>query len=122
MVPTVVILVEPVVEEVRYPESLVHWEMAPVLFVNAIALEAVAYVAEISGMSAATRALKVGTSADPVVGPAKMVFADSFERVTAIVPDEVTGELATLNPVGIVNPTDVTVPAELEEAKTTPLK
>ncbi len=62
------------------------------------------------GMSAATRARKVGCAAPPEVGPAHTVLADSFALVIASVPEPVTGEPETLNSTGTVCPTEVTLP------------
>jgi hypothetical protein len=62
-------------------------------------------------MSASTSARIVGAAEPPVVGPANTVFAVWLSNVTPMVPDVVTGELATSKiDEGIVRPTLVTVP------------
>ena len=61
-------------------------------------------------MSADDRKRKVGAAAPPLTGPAKTLLAVWVLSVTAKVPEVVTGELATVNCAGIVNPTLVTVP------------
>lgn len=63
-----------------------------------------------AGMSAATRARKVGVAADPVVGPAQTRFANCVASVTSRLPVLVTGEFATEKIAGIVRATEVTVP------------
>jgi hypothetical protein len=63
--------------------------------------------AALFGMSADTRARKVGAAAEPVVGPASTVLADSVFAVTANVPLVVNGDPVTVNQLGIVSPTDV---------------
>lgn len=63
-----------------------------------------------AGRSAVTNDLKAGVAAEPVVGPAHTVFALSVAKVTASVPEEVTGLPATEKMFGIVNATEVTVP------------
>lgn len=63
-----------------------------------------------AGKSAVTNALKAGCAAAPVVGPAHTVLAVSVAFVIAMVPLEVIGEPETLNSVGTVTATDVTVP------------
>lgn len=62
------------------------------------------------GKSAITNALKVGTAAPPVVGPAYTKLADCELDVNVNVPVVVTGEPETLKMDGADNPTLVTVP------------
>jgi hypothetical protein len=70
------------------------------------------YVPERSGISAATKARNVGVAAPQLPGPAKTVFAVWVARVTAKVPEVVTGEPATLRKDGTVKATLVTVPVD----------
>lgn len=65
------------------------------------------------GISDATKDLKVGAAAAPVVGPANTVFAVWVANVPVNVPEVVTGELLTVINDGRLKPTDVTVPVLL---------
>jgi hypothetical protein len=122
IVPTAARLVRLDVLVLKYPESFVHWLIFPDLFVNVAVEVGVKYVAEMFGMSAATRFLKVGVAAPPLVGPAKTVFAVDVFNDTANVPLPVTGDPLTAKIPGTVSPTDVTVPDPLPLAKSDPLK
>jgi hypothetical protein len=73
-------------------------------------LDLTRYVAEMSGMSAATNARKAGVATPPDVGPANTVFAVCVAREIARVPDEVTGDPDTDKNEGTVCATLVTVP------------
>src|SRR5579864_5454891 len=65
-------------------------------------------VREIRGISAATRALKVGAAAAPLVGPARAVFAVWLARTAVRVPVVVTGEPETVRKDGRERATEVT--------------
>jgi len=67
----------------------------------------------ISGISAATRPRKVGTAAEPDVGPANTRFIDSTFKVNVKVPAVVTGEPETVNIDGADKATLVTGPVPL---------
>lgn len=67
-----------------------------------------------AGRSAVTRDRNVGVAAPPLVGPAHIRFAVSVASVTANVPEEVTGDPATLKIAGMVSPTDVTAPVAVD--------
>ena len=62
------------------------------------------------GMSAATSPLNAGNVAEPVAGPARMVFGFWIVQANVSVPFPVTGEFDTVNCVGVASPTLVTVP------------
>jgi len=86
-------------------------KLVKVVFELAVIFAAVPVVlAALFGISALTRALKVGVAALPVVGPAKTVFAVSVANVTANVPLLVIVEGITDRKEGTVIPTEVTVP------------
>ena len=61
-------------------------------------------------MSAATRDLKAGVVAEPVVGPAKTVLAAVVSNVIANVPEDVIDEVDVIKKEGTDKPTLVTVP------------
>ena len=61
-------------------------------------------------------ALKVGAAAEPLDGPAKIVFTAWVVNVPVNVPLLVTGELVTAMIDGNDNPTEVTVPVPYGKA------
>src|SRR2546425_9241304 len=64
----------------------------------------------IAGISAPTRARKVGAAAPPLEGPLKTVFALWLANAPVNVPEVVTGEPVTLKIAGSAKPILVTVP------------
>ena len=91
------------------------WRIATVPVTFAASPEVL--LVSVPGMSAATRERKVGVAEDdPVLGPARTVFAPSEFMVTASVPDVVTGLPDTLKMLGMVKPTLVTAPAAAQFA------
>ena len=78
------------------------------------------YMPDIEGISAATKARKVGVPADPF-GAANTVFAVSLAKVTANVPATVIGEPETEKMLGIDKPTEVTGPPDAPVPHVTPV-
>ena len=76
----------------------------------------VVLLVRLEGISAATRARKVGAAAEPLAGPANTAFAPCVFNVAVNVPDDVTGLFVTVKILGIDKPTLVTAPAAAQFA------